>query len=224
MLFPGDSGLECPVVNVYLSKYEAMLGMLEAQHVSPSLQCQVLQRLFRAFTTHVVNGLLDAHNKHLCDAIGGMDLQVVLSTIDGWCQEHAPKSAFFEKAKKELCPLKDISNILLRGRAIRAVPVLGLNYAQLERFANFYNNNVKPEDRIERDDLRQVRMNRKSTKMLRTGSQHISMKPDVEDEVDFEADLGKIALSSIPIPTRIKMIEGLRFLAREDPDHSKLIL
>uniref|UniRef100_A0A7S3YRB0 C2 NT-type domain-containing protein n=1 Tax=Lotharella globosa TaxID=91324 RepID=A0A7S3YRB0_9EUKA len=163
MLFPGDSGLECPVVNVYLSKYEAMLGMLEAQHVSPSLQCQVLQRLFRAFTTHVVNGLLDAHNKHLCDAIGGMgqsqsqwtrckimvvvclDLQVVLSTIDGWCQEHAPKSAFFEKAKKELCPLKDISNILLRGRAIRAVPVLGLNYAQLERFANFYNNNVKPE-------------------------------------------------------------------------------
>jgi len=224
MLFPGDSGLECPVVNVYLSKYEAMLGMLQAQHVPPSLQCQVIQRLFRAFTTHVVNGLLDAHNKDLCDAIGGMDLQVVLSTVESWCQEHAPKSTFFERAKKELCPLKDISNILLMGGAIRTVPILGLNYAQLERFANLYNNNVKPEDRIERDDLRQVRMNRKSTKMLRTGNQDISMRPDVEDNVDFKVDLGKIALSSIPIPSRIKTLDELKFLAREDPDHSQLVL
>mmetsp|Transcript_29058 Transcript_29058/g.70882 ORF Transcript_29058/g.70882 Transcript_29058/m.70882 type:complete len:976 (-) Transcript_29058:172-3099(-) len=212
--------LECPMLlSVYLTKCEAILGMLRSQFVSPSLQSQFIQRIFRQFTSSITNSLLlDPENEYLCDAEGGLALKIVLSTIDAWCVENAPNSKLFEQAKEELEPLRDICNLLLLGKGVKSTPIRGLNMARLERLAQRYNKQTRNEnDRISGDDLRAIRLNRGSTSYLRAGDQKVQMLARVSSPVQFAVAMGRLSLDTVPLPQSITSIEEFDFLRKVRP-------
>eukprot|EP00466_Bigelowiella_natans_P012067 jgi/Bigna1/128624/aug1.7_g3332 len=210
----GDTSLECPVVDVYLTKCEVILDMLHSQYCCPSLQSQILRRLFRSLTSQIVNSLLLEEENHvLCTPSGGFGLKVILSTIDAWCSENAPKSSLFEDARQELHSLRDICNVLLLGKAVSSVPILGLNMLQLETLVKFYGSNTD-KDRIDENDLKKIRLNRKSTLALRSGSQSLYMNPEVTAPLIFDIKMGRFALSTVPVPEHILCKEEFSFLKR----------
>eukprot|EP00471_Norrisiella_sphaerica_P004147 CAMPEP_0184491702 /NCGR_PEP_ID=MMETSP0113_2-20130426/21165_1 /TAXON_ID=91329 /ORGANISM="Norrisiella sphaerica, Strain BC52" /LENGTH=1099 /DNA_ID=CAMNT_0026876177 /DNA_START=74 /DNA_END=3373 /DNA_ORIENTATION=- len=212
-----ESGLECPILDVYLARCEAILSMLQSQYCAPSLQCQVLQRLFRSFTCMITNSLLlDSDYRRLCNAQGGLGLKVIISTVDAWLSESAPRSKDLQLVKEELLPLRDICNVLLLGKSVKYTPIRGLNLARLEALASRYNSN-DAQDRILEDDIKAMRLNRKSTVLLRKGPQEIAMRAEVPDPVKFEISMGRLSLSSIPIPDSIADAPELRFLLLKPP-------
>ena len=171
-LFPSaELGLECPAVDVFLLKCQAILSLLKSHYIMPSVRSQFLRQIFRIFVSHVSNGLLqDKANATLCNQRGGMGLKIVLANIDGWCDEVAERGAAFRDALQELEPIRDICNVLLLGGAIREKPVRALNFPQLRCLADYYNaGSERKKRRILPEDLEAVRTNRNSSHSFEAG-------------------------------------------------------
>ena len=216
-LFPSaELGLECPAVDVFLLKCQAILSLLKSHYIMPSVRSQFLRQIFRIFVSHVSNGLLqDKANATLCNQRGGMGLKIVLANIDGWCDEVAERGAAFRDALQELEPIRDICNVLLLGGAIREKPVRALNFPQLQCLADYYNaGSERKKRRILPEDLEAVRTNRNSSPLLRSGAGQLYMDPKRPAPISFEVQIGKISVSSIPPPEAVKVVTELGFLLR----------
>jgi hypothetical protein len=236
--------LDCPAADVFVAKSSAILTILRSHHVLPSLQAQFLAQIFRIFSCHVANALLqDQASSRLCTMYGGMGLKVSLSSIESWMDEESKTSNIFtEVVTDELAPVRDICNVLLLGKGIRTRAVKGLNYAQLQRLADYYNSNIPISDldkkRITKPDLDPVRLNRASTSKLRDGSEQLYQDPKTIRPFDYKLEVGRFALSTVPLPEGVAAAlcgrkqadadygtEMFRFLSKEaDNDEKQLVL
>ncbi|GAB5365169.1 hypothetical protein AAMO2058_001034000 [Amorphochlora amoebiformis] len=206
---------QSPIVEVFLARCQAIMGMLSVQYVSPSLQCQILQRLLRAFVCKVVNGLLVDEDAKLCDANSGFGLKVVTANITAWCEEHAPKSELMSNANRELDILREICDILLLGKGVRSRAIRALNQSQLQTLANRYNYNVAIKDRIDEKDINDIVHNGLSSIGVPSGPQHVRVGLELAPEdVVFDESAANFELSVVPIsPQILRELEFLNLLS-----------